>query len=161
MTRKNHDSIVYILGSSSTPTACRLSYVGVSNNLHRRLRQHTQRIQGGARYTKRSSQWYVMAVVGGLPSRQAALQLEWALKRVRGGGRGSMSRRVHALWTILSRERGWTRQAPCTKDVWDSIWVWWNPTLIDLAQKNQDWTLLPPSVQPNFCLESIWEYLYP
>jgi predicted GIY-YIG superfamily endonuclease len=159
-TSPNHDSIVYIVGNATTATRCRYTYVGVTNNLRRRLSQHMGR--GGARYTRRSSHWSPMIVIGGLPSRRAALQLEWALKRASRGGRGrttsALNRRIVALWTVLSRTRGWTSNSPSTESLATSLWVWWHPSLVEVAAC-QDWVALPAGTQPVYSVESLWELL--
>lgn len=70
---------VYCLVSAKGRT-----YVGVSNNVERRLRQHNREIVGGARATRvrpgEEATWRLLFVVQGLEKR-TALQLEWRLHR--------------------------------------------------------------------------------
>ena len=57
------------------------AYVGVSNNFQRRLRQHNQEIKGGARYTKRGTNWSPVFIVHGFQTHRSVLQFELAMKR--------------------------------------------------------------------------------
>jgi len=72
----NEDTFVYILKSS---VEVNRSYVGVTNCLQRRLRQHNGQLAGGARFTRGSRPWsfYAIFVVG---NRHDALSIEWKIK---------------------------------------------------------------------------------
>jgi len=72
-------SFVYILQSKVAPTR---TYVGVTNDIHRRLRQHNGHLAGGARYTKAHRPWFMHSLFE-LPSRREALSLEWKIKHQR------------------------------------------------------------------------------
>lgn len=48
----------YLLYSHNT----HLSYIGVTNNIMRRLRQHNGEISGGAKFTRRAKDWRVVAI---------------------------------------------------------------------------------------------------
>lgn len=65
----------YLLKSPSGGT-----YVGFTTNPKRRLRQHNGEIKGGARYTKRCSQWKMAYLVSGFKTKTHALRFEWAWK---------------------------------------------------------------------------------
>lgn len=67
---------VYILQSSTDP---KKSYVGVTQDLTRRLRQHNGKIVGGARYTRRFRPWTFHSIFQ-VRSRSDALSLEWRIK---------------------------------------------------------------------------------
>jgi len=88
-------TFMYVLVSCATPTR---SYVGVTNNIARRLRQHNGAICGGARYTKGSRPWRVHAMFQ-LASRHDALSLEWKVKhrKTRADGSGVAGRVCAAL----------------------------------------------------------------
>ena len=88
-------SFVYILQSKQTPTR---TYVGVTNDIHRRLRQHNGHLAGGARYTKAHRPWFMHSLFE-LPSRHEALSLEWKIKhqRRRSDGGGVLGRVATAL----------------------------------------------------------------
>lgn len=55
------------------------TYVGYTNNLERRLRQHNGEIKGGAKYT-RGRKWEFMGYIEGFPDKIIALQCEWKIK---------------------------------------------------------------------------------
>ena len=57
------------------------TYVGTTNDLQRRLRQHNGELSGGARFTRGQGPWKVGIVVSGFVDRKHALQFEWAAKR--------------------------------------------------------------------------------
>lgn len=66
------------------------TYIGVTNDLKRRLRQHNGEISGGAKYTTATSaatpataRWKPVMVVGGFETRADALRFEWKAKRSR------------------------------------------------------------------------------
>lgn len=77
--RKNKNNIetyVYILQSTIKNNK---SYVGVSNNLIRRLQQHNGEKSGGARFTRSSRPWKFFAIFS-LKNRHDALSMEWKIK---------------------------------------------------------------------------------
>lgn len=59
----------------------RLTYVGSSVDVARRLRQHNGERSGGARYTHRDRPWTRLAVVRGFREAREALCFEWRWKR--------------------------------------------------------------------------------
>lgn len=74
-----------LLCRSSTRT-----YVGMTNDFKRRLRQHNGEIVGGAKYTRISQErkdagvrWIPVCRVCGLATKRAAAQLEWRLHHPR------------------------------------------------------------------------------
>ena len=57
------------------------TYIGITNNFTRRLRQHNSEIKGGARYTTSySRQWKGTVIVGEFDKKGDALKFEWAAK---------------------------------------------------------------------------------
>lgn len=60
----------------------RKSYVGVTNDPCRRLRQHNGEVAGGARYTSRYHPWIFYAIFR-LDYRKDALSVEWHVKHRR------------------------------------------------------------------------------
>ena len=91
---------VYCLESVAKPGRV---YVGMTNNMPRRLRQHNGQLQGGARTTKGNRPWRVVYQIKGLTKRQAG-QLEYALKhrRVRGYAGPEGFRRTYEKLTSSS-----------------------------------------------------------
>ncbi len=59
------------------------TYVGVSRNWQRRLRQHNGSLRGGAKATRRSRPWVVLHVVDGFSSRGEAQVAEARLKKLK------------------------------------------------------------------------------
>jgi predicted GIY-YIG superfamily endonuclease len=56
-------------------------YIGSTNDLYRRIRQHNCEIVGGAKATK-GYKWTYCAIFGNIDSHISALQIEWRLKHV-------------------------------------------------------------------------------
>jgi predicted GIY-YIG superfamily endonuclease len=74
---------VYVLlsaGDSST-------YVGITTDLERRLKQHNGELPGGARSTTRGRPWRVARTHGPFPDRAEAQATEYRIKRKRGSER--------------------------------------------------------------------------
>ena len=83
----------YLLASNNK------TYVGMTNNLQRRLRQHNGELSGGAKYTKGHS-WRRLAFVQGFVDKIQALRFEWRWKyftRKNAKAATSKDRRVKAL----------------------------------------------------------------
>lgn len=119
----------------------RRTYVGVTNKLDRRLRQHNGVIKGGARATRmRQAAWRVMYVVRGLPDRRACLQLEWRLHR-----RHQKTRdRMHHLQAAFALPR-FTRTAVPVADLPpESVIVEWHDAPSFVAASGLAW---PPQVK--------------
>ena len=66
-----------MLISKSTST-----YIGYTNNLTRRVRQHNGEIKGGAKSTH-GKKWQVVKILGPY-SRKKAMSVEWQWKQCRG-----------------------------------------------------------------------------
>jgi structure-specific endonuclease subunit SLX1 len=65
--------VCYLLRSVSDPAQ---SYVGSTNNMARRLRQHNGELAGGARCTHRNRPWEVAALVRGFRTHSEVLRFE-------------------------------------------------------------------------------------
>lgn len=91
------------------------TYVGATTDFARRLRQHNDELAGGAKYTttavvssSNTKSWTPVFTVQGFPTKQAALQFEWALKRETLNHRiqrNLVERRLQALQSLLRKER--------------------------------------------------------
>lgn len=92
--------VCYIISNRSVNT-----YVGISNRVHRRLRQHGGEIQGGARATRGKGPWYLEACASGFTSKSQCLSFEWHVHHIRPRGKyiGSVEKRLRAFRTILDR----------------------------------------------------------
>ena len=66
-----------------------LSYVGMTNDIFKRLRQHNGEISGGAKYTSKRQGWYPVLIIDGFLDMKSAMQCEWRLKHF-GRGHGSV-----------------------------------------------------------------------
>ncbi len=75
-----HEWFVYVLVSVTT---CR-TYVGVTNDLRRRIDQHNGRLPGGAKSTRQARPWRIGCTHGPFDSKGEALRVEFRLKRFRG-----------------------------------------------------------------------------
>ena len=69
----------YLLVSDSNKN----TYVGVTTNIFRRLRQHNGYLKGGAKRTRSNRPWYLFAYAH-LNDRCSALRCEYKLKKVNG-----------------------------------------------------------------------------
>jgi len=62
----------------------RKTYIGCTNNMRKRLKQHKRILPGGAKYTgswKDHSKTRLIAFISGFPDRPSALSYEWHCKR--------------------------------------------------------------------------------
>lgn len=71
---------VYVLAS----TVRTVTYVGCTNDVGRRVRQHNGELSGGARFTQRWRPWELKAVYGPFNGRGDAQRAEYRVKRLRG-----------------------------------------------------------------------------
>jgi structure-specific endonuclease subunit SLX1 len=97
------------------------TYVGVSPDPVRRLRQHNGEIVGGAKYTTSKSAngvggWRHVCLVRGFREPREALQFEWAVKHVAPRKTRGIDARMQKLATVLGKER-WTSNAPLASEV--------------------------------------------
>jgi structure-specific endonuclease subunit SLX1 len=66
---------------SELPGYTNKTYVGSTNNLGRRIRQHNGELKsGGAKYTSKYRPWRIVATVRNFTTEREALQFEWALQ---------------------------------------------------------------------------------
>lgn len=89
ITRWNHMTFIslrnrmyycYLIHSQNQP---RMTYIGITNDLNRRLQQHNGVLQGGAKATRRFCDWqYIMWIQ--LKDHRTAAQLEWKWKQQHG-----------------------------------------------------------------------------
>ena len=94
-------------------------YIGMTNNLKKRLRQHNGEIKGGARFTsrylKKGFTWEFCAIISGLPDKINCLQCEWRLKHPDNHRR--RPRRYNSIPGIITgcgevlRDTRWTRNS--------------------------------------------------
>ena len=88
------------------------SYVGMTNDIFKRLRQHNGEIKGGARYTSKRKGWYPVMIIDGFQDMQSAMQCEWRLKR----GKKGVNGRIKYLNYFLKNNECWTSKSDIIKD---------------------------------------------
>lgn len=108
---------VYVI--EHAPTGA--TYVGVSPDPVRRLRQHNAEIKGGAKYTTSKSGngvggWRHVCIVRGFKEPREALQFEWAVKHVAPRKTRGIGPRMQKLAAVLDKSK-WTSNAPPASEV--------------------------------------------
>lgn len=88
--------LCYVLVSTVSPR----TYVGITNNLPRRLRQHNGEIQGGAKYTRGHRPWRLKYVAQSFPNKSEAMKFEWKVKHYSKRHRGSAP--IRRRWLALT-----------------------------------------------------------
>lgn len=82
------------------------TYVGVTNNMTRRLRQHNELICGGAKSTRGKGPWFLSTYVHGFPDQSAALKFEWRMHHPQGHRKsrtkGGIENRLKELYMIMN-----------------------------------------------------------
>jgi predicted GIY-YIG superfamily endonuclease len=91
------------------------TYVGVTIDLRRRLRQHNGEIVGGAKATRADRPWKFVCHVGTFEKKNA-LRFEWMWKNMRPKKRRGLESRIEKLNTLLRKER-WTEASPLSADM--------------------------------------------
>lgn len=97
------ETLVYLMHGKTSTYVCYLlasgnrTYIGITNHLSRRIRQHNGELAGGAKYT-RGKQWRVVCYVGYFSTKQEAMRFEWRYKRA---GKGLTARKGRALGHML------------------------------------------------------------
>ena len=90
------------------------SYIGITNNIPRRIKQHNQILSGGAKYTKKiKNGWKYGCIIKGFKTKIHALQFEWALKHV--NKKNGIVNRINNIVKLVNK-RHWTKKSPCSID---------------------------------------------
>ena len=105
--------LCYLLLSS---TSKQRTYVGVTNDVNRRLRQHNGCIVGGAKATRNGRPWNVWLTVEGFPTQKSSLQFEYMWKHMTPRKSHGKKSRLSKLHGLLNKEQ-WTKQAPLASSI--------------------------------------------
>ena len=92
------------------------SYVGITNNLKKRIRQHNCEIKGGAKYTslinsRLITNWNYSCYIDGFKTKNDALKFEWALKHIKPRSKSGIINRMQKLLILINKEK-WTNNSP-------------------------------------------------
>lgn len=98
-----HSYVCYCLQSVNTSK----TYVGVTNNLERRLRQHNGELKGGAKYTSTGGPWVLAILVGPFGTYQHALHFEWHWKHAAPRKFTGLKGRQVKLESLVARKIKW------------------------------------------------------
>lgn len=142
------------------------SYVGITNNFLKRLRQHNREITGGARYTGMyrkisNARWKPLYIIKGFRSRRFALQFEYRLHKretvpasfLNSCGRfpsnNRASVRANKLYATFALPRV-VGKAPLTSTMGNFTVYWYNKSLYQTAIGLSYW---PPYVRHKFIID--------
>ena len=110
-------SYVYFIESTNGST-----YIGATNNLDRRIRQHNKEIKGGAVATSKKvingESWSYVCYVENFPSYNEALKFEWRWKQLSRNIQKKNTRinpkvkRLEALEELLKLEKSTSKAIP-------------------------------------------------
>lgn len=85
------------------------TYVGITNDLKKRIRQHSGELVGGAKSTSGKGLWHYVCVISGFPTDTLARQFEWALHHCKPRRYGVIGR-IKSLQELLAKAK-WTSKA--------------------------------------------------
>ena len=83
----------------------------MTNDFFHRWKQHNGILSGGARYTKRKTNWLPICIIDGFQSMSEAMQCEWKCKRAKG-----YLNRVKNVSYLMEHSERWTKNSPLIKD---------------------------------------------
>ena len=102
---------------------CGATYAGVSPDPVQRLRKHNGEISGGAKYTlSKGPGWIHVCLVSGFPTKQNALQFEWAVKHFSPRNLGGIESRMKKLVGVLTKEY-WTSKSPNSTSIYLTLQI--------------------------------------
>ena len=117
------------------------SYVGITNNLERRIRQHNNIIKGGAKYTtniiinqnnnnniNNINLWNYVCYIDGFKTKKDALQFEWSLKHCYPRNKCGIENRIGKIYNTLNK-KNWTKKSVNSYN-YKLILYWCNITYI-------------------------------
>ncbi len=72
------------------------TYIGITNNLDKRIKQHNQELSGGAKFTKIASDWKYQKTIP-MPDKSTALKTEYIWKQSSG-----LEKRLEKYYQIIN-----------------------------------------------------------
>ena len=118
----NEQWVCYILKSNNCNFKNR-TYVGSTNNIKRRIRQHNKEIKGGAKATSMMCPNEIYCIVSGFKDKISVLRCEWLLKHPEGKKSNSyrgIIGRIKGLSYLVSQSEKWKSRSNTDKI---SIWI--------------------------------------
>ena len=77
MSNINYYYCYFIISNKNNKTK---TYIGITNNLKKRIKQHNNELKGGAKSTKTSSKWSYHTIMGKFNNLSDAMSFEWYWK---------------------------------------------------------------------------------
>ena len=78
------------------------TYIGITNNLKRRIKQHNGEVKGGAKSTRCSNEWFYYMIVNDFKNKEEALSFEWYWKKYSKSG---IDNRIKQLYKLLQESK--------------------------------------------------------
>ena len=124
------------------------TYVGKTNNIVKRIRQHNGEISGGARST-RGKQYCYAFYVSGFQTESQALCFEWNMKHPAGyrksKRKSGIKGALEAILIVTNRER-WTKKCPLASTI--PLTIHWSDEYQQFLNENRN-------VFPNFISHNV------
>jgi predicted GIY-YIG superfamily endonuclease len=135
ISNNNNNYVCYIIYKNN------YSYVGITNNINKRIRQHNNIIKGGAKYTtSKGSGWNYLCYIKGFKNKIDALMFEWSIKHCAPKNKYGIINRIDKLYKTLNKSY-WTKKSPNSIN-YNLILVWCEFTYIPDNYES----LLPPYI---------------
>ena len=104
----DNNYLVYLLINTSN----NCTYIGMTNNLNRRIRQHNSELVGGAKYTKNKKgdgEWLIYGIIDGL-GKNIALSIEKKIQKrtKKAQGKTPLERRINCILKLLEEYNEYT-----------------------------------------------------
>jgi predicted GIY-YIG superfamily endonuclease len=96
---ENHFICYLLISETSNQT-----YVGITNNLERRIKQHNGHLSGGAKYTRSGRPWKIYGYVEGFcMDKSSVLKFEWRWKFLSKKEKGyPLEKRLSSLQKLIT-----------------------------------------------------------
>ncbi len=105
------------------------TYIGITTDLEKRIRQHNGLIKGGAKATRIDTDWMYRVVVGGFYGKSDAQSFEWHWKRTKVSSKQTVRTAAHkrltsSLLLLMSDKWSYLHYLPWTE--WESYNLYLN-----------------------------------